>query len=238
MEKCEYCGTGQVKLKRCGQCRKVAYCSVDCQKKDWKRKHSTECKAELNKQKFIEKELQRINESTSELEEDLRKMHQQTDPKVRDEMRKELEFKSVMENSHMNENFEEMLLDWANTEVIAARREAIRRNDPFVLVKFARDRRNPIRPRAVAADFACTMFWLTNQDKGNEDVIEEMTYLSVEAGLPSACLTQADEALEHNDLEAFEYYLGVAAKGGCKEAAMKLREYQEAKSTKAKPKKR
>lgn len=44
---CRNCGAGPAKnggqLKKCARCREVAYCSVECQKKDWK-KHRMECK--------------------------------------------------------------------------------------------------------------------------------------------------------------------------------------------------
>jgi len=83
---------------------------------------------------------------------------------------------------------------------------------------------------------AITMLWLTNQADGREDVIRDMTLIAVNAGLPSACLTQADECLAHNEMESYEYYLDVAAKNGSKEAAAKLREYRKitgARKTKA-----
>lgn len=38
VEKCALCGkkeTETLKLKRCGACKKIKYCSGECQKKDW-----------------------------------------------------------------------------------------------------------------------------------------------------------------------------------------------------------
>ena len=42
---CATCGKHQtqLQLKKCGRCKAVFYCSVACQKNDWKQ-HKTECK--------------------------------------------------------------------------------------------------------------------------------------------------------------------------------------------------
>ena len=40
--KCSFC-SGTQNLSNCGRCRKVKYCSKDCQKKDWKN-HKSNCK--------------------------------------------------------------------------------------------------------------------------------------------------------------------------------------------------
>ena len=44
--KCAHCGCpeGSIKYKFCSACKKRYYCSVDCQKEDWKSKHKSECK--------------------------------------------------------------------------------------------------------------------------------------------------------------------------------------------------
>lgn len=43
--KCSVCrGRGKPKLKECGGCKKVRYCSAECQKKDWKT-HKLKCKS-------------------------------------------------------------------------------------------------------------------------------------------------------------------------------------------------
>lgn len=48
-ERCAKCGTpgnGEaLKLKNCGRCRKVLYCSAECQKAHWKSQHQAECMA-------------------------------------------------------------------------------------------------------------------------------------------------------------------------------------------------
>ncbi|EFO86016.1 hypothetical protein GCK72_005460 [Caenorhabditis remanei] len=41
---CNQCLTNMVELKKCSACRKVAYCSAECQRADWKL-HKRECKA-------------------------------------------------------------------------------------------------------------------------------------------------------------------------------------------------
>ena len=41
---CERCGSCLVRLRRCGGCHEVSYCSTKCQKSDWK-KHKKPCKA-------------------------------------------------------------------------------------------------------------------------------------------------------------------------------------------------
>lgn len=44
---CSYCGSPEsqtIKHKRCSQCRQRLYCSQECQKNDWKKSHSKECK--------------------------------------------------------------------------------------------------------------------------------------------------------------------------------------------------
>lgn len=44
---CSYCGAPEsqtMKHKRCSQCKQRLYCSVDCQKFDWKKDHKSECK--------------------------------------------------------------------------------------------------------------------------------------------------------------------------------------------------
>lgn len=45
--KCAHCGVyqGEVKHKVCSACKKRYYCSVTCQKEDWKAKHKSECKS-------------------------------------------------------------------------------------------------------------------------------------------------------------------------------------------------
>ncbi|XP_064651816.1 uncharacterized protein LOC135502734 isoform X1 [Lineus longissimus] len=40
---CETCGIEEEKMKRCGKCRAVHYCSAECQKLDWPR-HKASCK--------------------------------------------------------------------------------------------------------------------------------------------------------------------------------------------------
>lgn len=46
LEKCAVCGSFD-KLKACQRCEKQKYCSVQCQKADWKR-HKTYCLKEEN----------------------------------------------------------------------------------------------------------------------------------------------------------------------------------------------
>ena len=51
---CSYCQSPEgevVKHKRCSQCKTRLYCSTDCQKYDWKKGHSKECKALMEKAK-------------------------------------------------------------------------------------------------------------------------------------------------------------------------------------------
>jgi hypothetical protein len=45
--KCSHCGCpeGQKKHKVCSACKKRYYCSVECQKQDWKKQHKQECKS-------------------------------------------------------------------------------------------------------------------------------------------------------------------------------------------------
>ncbi len=49
---CNNCGKNEVekqtKFKRCGQCKKVYYCSKDCQVTDWKKQHSKVCKKSVD----------------------------------------------------------------------------------------------------------------------------------------------------------------------------------------------
>jgi len=151
-DKCEFCGTTEGKLKRCGQCRSVFYCSVDCQKKDWKQRHGVRCKELGAKRAFIEKELERKTREENELEEDIRKMNEAPDARTRQKLQRQLEIKTVIENAPVAQNYNEMLQGWTTPEVLETRREAIRRNDPFLLVKFALNQRNPERARAVAAE--------------------------------------------------------------------------------------
>ena len=40
---CSCCGAASSSLKRCGRCHTVSYCSVDCQRNDWKAGHKTAC---------------------------------------------------------------------------------------------------------------------------------------------------------------------------------------------------
>eukprot|EP01084_Bolivina_argentea_P048757 89777_1 len=55
--KCNYCYKNQsecIKLKSCKGCASVFYCSIDCQKRDWKSSHRLSCsKYWLNKSSFI-----------------------------------------------------------------------------------------------------------------------------------------------------------------------------------------
>lgn len=48
--KCASCGCpeGSIKHKICSACKKRYYCSIDCQKEDWKNKHKKECKSLKN----------------------------------------------------------------------------------------------------------------------------------------------------------------------------------------------
>lgn len=40
---CTCCGAASDSLKRCGRCHAVSYCSVDCQRRDWKAGHKSAC---------------------------------------------------------------------------------------------------------------------------------------------------------------------------------------------------
>lgn len=45
-QRCAACGAAEaetVKLKKCSQCQRVAYCSKECQVQDWKAGHKTVC---------------------------------------------------------------------------------------------------------------------------------------------------------------------------------------------------
>mmetsp|Transcript_22900 Transcript_22900/g.54054 ORF Transcript_22900/g.54054 Transcript_22900/m.54054 type:complete len:195 (+) Transcript_22900:85-669(+) len=44
---CAFSKCDQAASNLCSRCRKVAYCSVDCQRKDWKARHKKECKTSL-----------------------------------------------------------------------------------------------------------------------------------------------------------------------------------------------
>jgi len=44
---CAVCGAETVAV-RCGICRKATYCSIDCQRRDWRNGHNTECYLHLN----------------------------------------------------------------------------------------------------------------------------------------------------------------------------------------------
>ena len=51
---CSYCQSPEgatIKHKRCSQCKQRLYCSADCQKYDWKKGHSKECKTLAEKAK-------------------------------------------------------------------------------------------------------------------------------------------------------------------------------------------
>ena len=41
---CEACGAGETKLKMCGNCKKVCYCSAECQRAHWADEHKAQCK--------------------------------------------------------------------------------------------------------------------------------------------------------------------------------------------------
>ncbi len=43
ISRCAFCSKSAEVLKRCGRCKKVKYCSVDCQKEDWD-SHKNRCK--------------------------------------------------------------------------------------------------------------------------------------------------------------------------------------------------
>lgn len=40
---CGHCHKSGAKLLRCGRCKKVYYCNVECQKKDWATNHRAQC---------------------------------------------------------------------------------------------------------------------------------------------------------------------------------------------------
>jgi len=64
------------------------------------------------------------------------------------------------------------------------------------------------------------------KDKVNDDTYalrEEMTTFAVEAGLPSACMSQAEASLEHGRIQAYEYLLEKASQCGYTEAIEKLK---------------
>ena len=43
---CSYCGSHRVNMPSCSKCRRIRYCHVDCQLKDWQ-KHKKECEGTL-----------------------------------------------------------------------------------------------------------------------------------------------------------------------------------------------
>jgi hypothetical protein len=47
INKCDYCGAPEpttIPHKRCSQCKQRLYCSIDCQRLDWKNGHNKQCK--------------------------------------------------------------------------------------------------------------------------------------------------------------------------------------------------
>jgi hypothetical protein len=42
---CNNLETEPKEFKKCSRCKSVAYCSIDCQKKDWKAQHKSTCHA-------------------------------------------------------------------------------------------------------------------------------------------------------------------------------------------------
>lgn len=52
-EACNRCGKTDVKLSRCGGCKRALYCSRDCQKRDWKDSHKLVCKTIKAQQKNL-----------------------------------------------------------------------------------------------------------------------------------------------------------------------------------------
>lgn len=44
---CNGCGSFHSKLKKCNGCKQVYYCGRICQKWDWSRRHSRQCKKEI-----------------------------------------------------------------------------------------------------------------------------------------------------------------------------------------------
>lgn len=47
---CHYCFKSNYALRRCSGCKMVCYCNLNCQKLDWKKAHSIECKLFANPQ--------------------------------------------------------------------------------------------------------------------------------------------------------------------------------------------
>lgn len=43
LEKCGSCGLPKPDMKKCSRCKKVVYCSKECQLKDWKAGHKHVC---------------------------------------------------------------------------------------------------------------------------------------------------------------------------------------------------
>ena len=41
---CDHCGKSEDRLRRCSRCKVVAYCSTECQRHDWKRRHGIDCR--------------------------------------------------------------------------------------------------------------------------------------------------------------------------------------------------
>jgi len=205
---CRNCGVVSDSLKRCGHCQLVFYCSQECQIRDWNQRHRSACK---EVQRFIANSRAKSVKEGQEYEKNplLQKLH----------AAEQLYYSPDEALASIDRFWRE----WGgNQDIIDLVLGIALKNDLLPLANYARDPKNPFRPRVMVA-----ALFVSRSDFKETQLYKELYSFALENKFPTTCWSQAFVCLRRGNLAGYKHYLELSAAGGMFDAKEQLEELEQ-----------